>query len=263
MTPTVIEIPGGKDPDESLQKEPGLFKKAVREDINIYDYLFEKNLGDTDIQTVEGKKRFTDQILPIIAVIKNEIIKEHYIKKMSSELDTSYDSIVKEIEKLQQPRIIQTQRPQEKQKRNKEEILEEYLLALIVQNPEPKKALECAMDVLADILPKERAYHKIMDHLLSHFERHTDFDGNIFGNNLPKELVPTYDTCFLVSLPAFIDEDHAFKEIRKKAAELKELYIRKKLKILASEIKQKESEGSDRDIELLQKQYSSLAEMLE
>src|SRR6185437_12084031 len=44
LTPTVIEIPGGKDPDEALKNEPGLFKKAAREDRNIYDYLFDKAL---------------------------------------------------------------------------------------------------------------------------------------------------------------------------------------------------------------------------
>lgn len=262
LTPTVIEIPGGKDPDESLKNEPGLFKKAVREDIGIYDYLFDKTLIEVDIKSADGKKRFADLLLPVIATIKNEIVKEHYIKKISTELDTSYESIIRELEKLQQPRTIQTQKPQEKQKRGKEEILEEYLLALIVQNPAPQKVLDAAMGALSDVMPKERAYHKVMDHLLSHFENHKDFDGNTFGDNLPKELVPTYDTCFLVSLPIFTDEDHALEEIRKTAYKLKRIYIQKKLKTLALEIKQTETEGNKDEIELLQKKYSSLTEML-
>jgi DNA primase len=263
LTPTVIEIPGGKDPDEALQKEPGLFKKAVHEDENIYDYLFEKALAAVVIETVDGKKQFADMLLPVIATIKNEIIKEHYIKKISAELDISYESIVRELEKIQQPRLIQQQKVQDKQKRSKEELLEEYLLALIVQNESPKRALENSMKVLSEVMPKERAYHKIMDHLLSHFDNHTSFDSNTFGDGLPKELVPTYDTCFLVSLPHFSDEEHALEDVHKTARQLKKIYIQKKLKALAVAIKQKEQEGNSLVVGVLQKQYSALTTMLE
>ncbi|HVA96137.1 MAG TPA: DNA primase [Candidatus Acidoferrales bacterium] len=263
LTPTVIEIPGGKDPDEALQKEPGLFKKAAHEDVNIYDYLFEKTLASVAIETVDGKKQFADLLLPVIATVKNEIIKEHYIKKISSELDTSYESIVRELEKIQQPRVTKQQEVQEKQKRSKEELLEEYLLALIVQNEAPKKALEHAMNVLTEVMPKERAYHKIMDHLLSHFAKQTNFDSNSFGEGLPKELVPTYDTCFLVALPHFIDEEHVLEEVRKTAMQLRRVYIQKKLKALAVEIKQKEQEGLEDDAAALRRTYSTFATRIE
>ena len=263
LTPTVIEIPGGKDPDEALKNEPGLFKKAVREDVNIYDYLFARTLSTVDIATVEGKKEFTDQLLPVISQIKNEIIKEHFLKKISTELDTSYESIVRELGKLQQPRSVAP--PKEdisKQKRAKEELLEEYLLALIVQSAYPKKALQETMQILSDIMPKDRAYHKIMDHLLNHFEKHDHFDSNTFGNSLPTELVSTFDTGFLVSLPQFIDEKHEEEELQKVAYQLRRIYIQKKLKVLASEIKQKEQEGKEQEAGMLQKQYSSLTQLL-
>jgi DNA primase len=263
LTPTVIEIPGGKDPDEALHKEPGRFRKAVREDVNIYDYLFEKALSEVAIETIEGKKQFADKLLPIIATVKNEIIKEHYLKKIGNELETSYESVVRELEKIQQPRNAQAQQPPEKQKRSKEELLEEYLLALIVQNQIPKKALDTAMEVLSEVMPKERAYHKVMDHLLSHFKEQDSFDSNTFGDNLPKELAPTYDTCFLVSIPHFFDETHALEEIRKTARQLKRIYIQKTLKTLATEIKEKEKEGNTQDAEKLQKQYSLLTGMLD
>ena len=167
------------------------------------------------------------------------------------------------MEKLQQPRTVPQKAIEEKQKRSKEEILEEYLLALIVQNAAPQKALETAMNVLSEVLPKERAYHKIMDHLLSHFERHQTFDGNIFGDGLPKELVPVYDTCFLVSLPAFSDEEHALSEIRKIAKQLKKIYIQKKLKSLSIQIQQSEKEGNEEEAELLRKTYSTFVSSMD
>jgi len=264
LTPTVIEIPGGKDPDESLKNEPGLFKKAVREDINIYDYLFAKTLIAVDIATVEGKKKFTDQMLPVIATIKNEIVKEHFLKKISTELDTSYESIVRELGKLQQPRPVAPPKEEaDKQKRTKEELLEEYLLALIVQSAHPKKTLQETMQVLSEVMPKDRAYHKIMDHLLNHFEKSDHFDGNNFGNSLPKELIATFDTGFLVSLPQFVDEKHEEEELHKVAKQLRRIYLQKKMKALAGEIKQKEQEGNEQEASTLQKEYSSLTQLLE
>ena len=264
LTPTVIEIPGGKDPDEALQKEPGLFKKAVREDVNIYDYLFAKTFSEVAIETIDGKKQFAETLLPIIATIKNEIIKEHYIKKISSELDTSYESVVRELEKLRLPRTMQTQQKTVmQQKRTKEELLEEYLLALIVQNEAPGKVLKSAMGVLSEVMPKERAYHKIMDHLLRHFEHHEGFDSSIFGNTLPQELVPVYNTCFLVSLPHFTDEEHMWDEVRKTTQQLKKVYIQKKLKALAIEMKQKEQEGKEDEVSVLRRIYASFATMIE
>lgn len=264
LTPTVIEIPGGKDPDEALQKEPGLFKKAVKEDIGIYDYLFEKTLAAVDLESATGKKDFADKLLPVIGTIKNEIIKEHYIKKISSALDTSYESIVRELGKLQQPQRVQPKKESEaKQKRSKEELLEEYLLALIIQNDNPKKILEETMKVLSDIMPKDRAYHKIVDHLLDHFENNSQFNSSSFGDGLPKELAPSYDTGFLLTLPNFIDEKHAREELMKTAQQLKRIYIQKKLRELSLEIKQKDEEGEEDAATILRKRYSELASRIE
>jgi DNA primase len=259
LTPTVIEIPGAKDPDEILQDNPGLFKKAVRSDVNIYDYLFAKILAAVDKDTVEGKKEVTDEFLPVIATIKNEIVKEHYLKKLSNELDTSYESIVRELGKLQQPRPVQQKEEQPKQKRNKEEILEEYLLALIVQSHSPKKSLQQTMEILSDVMPKDRAYHKIMDHLLSHFEKQDHLDGKNFSTSLPKELVTTFDTGFLVSLPQFLDEKQEEAELQKISYQLRRIYIQKRLKELAIKMQQKENEGDTEAVASLQKTYSALA----
>jgi len=88
------------------------------------------------------------------------------------------------------------------------------------------------MSVFSEVVPKERAYHKIMDHLLSHFEKQGEFDSASFGEKLPQELVPTYDTCFLVTLPHFLDEEHAFEEVHKTARQLRRIYIQKKLNCL-------------------------------
>ncbi|HVF68959.1 MAG TPA: DNA primase, partial [Xanthomonadales bacterium] len=198
LSPTVIEIPGQKDPDEAISENPAAFKKAAKEDISVYDYLLKHTLESADTASAEGKKKVGDELLPFIAQISNEIIKEHYLKKIADELDTSYESISKEADRIagkQVNKVVPTD--VEKAKRSKEEILEEYLLALIIQSDKPKIAIKNAIEILSDSISRDRAYHKIMDHLLLHFDTTEHFDGKIFANGLPKELVPTFDTSVL------------------------------------------------------------------
>lgn len=260
LTPTVIDIPGGKDPDESLKENPLLFKKAVKSDVSVYDYLLEKSLAAVDIASAEGKKTVSDLMLPFISQISNEIIKEHYLKKIADNLDTSYESISKEMERLKNKEVKAVPIPDGKIKRSKTEILEEYLLALIVQSQRPKIAIHRAIEILSDSMTKDRAYHKIMDHLLTHFEKTEIFDGQKFADNLPSELIPAFDTSALFPLPEFDSEERLLLEVEKTAQKLKVIYIQEKMKKLAVEIKQSEGEG--KDIEKLQKQYSDLATRL-
>jgi DNA primase len=261
LTPTVIDIPGGKDPDESLKDNPALFKKAVKADVSVYDYLLEKALLSADTESAEGKKTVSDLMLPFVGQISNEIIKEHYLKKIADQLDTSYESILKEMERLRSKEVKTAVPTVEKAKRSKVELLEEYLLALIVQSQKPKAAIQKAISILSDSMTRDRAYHKIMDHLLIHFETVDQFDGKSFVLGLPSELVPTFDTSALFPLPEFDSEEKLLSEVEKTAQKLKTIYIQEKMKKLAQEIKQSEGEG--KDIEKLQKQYSDLASHLQ
>lgn len=265
LTPTVIQIPGMKDPDEAISENSAAFKKAIKEDVSVYDYLLSQVLLSVDTETAEGKKAVSDLMLPFVSQIGNEIIKEHYLKKIADSLDTSYESISKELERIVRRETKQTQPSYNasagKEKRSKEEILEEYLMALIVQSEKPKIAIQKAISILSDSMSRERAYHKMMDHLLLHFENTDHFDSRVFAGQLPTELVHAFDTSALFPLPAFETEDKLILEVEKAAQKLKTAYIHEKMKKLAEEIKQAEKDGSE--IEEMQKQYSDLASHLQ
>ena len=274
LTPTVIDIPGAKDPDEAIATNPASFKKAVKEDIPIYDYLLAKALSSEDIETADGKKKIADELLPFIAQITNEIIKEHYLKKIADSLSTSYESIAKEAERVVKKETKPLNKvPAIDVKRSKQETLEEYVLALIVQSEKPKESLKKAVNIFSDSMTKERAYHKIMDRLLMHFESSESFDGIKFAQELPKELLVAFDTSLLFPLPVFSDEDKLIIEIEKAAKLLKAVYVQDKLKKLAQEIKEIEgketqptptaSAGDAKALKDLKKQYSDLSSHLQ
>jgi len=129
-----------------------------------------------------------------------------------------------------------------------------------VQSERPKTAIQKAVAILSDSMSRDRAYHKIMDHLLSHFEKTDNYDSKLFADGLPSELVPVFDTSALFPLPAFEDEEKLLKEVEKASQKLKTVYIHEKMKKLAEEIKQ--GEKDEKEVEELQKQYSDLASYL-
>lgn len=263
ITPTVIEIPDGKDPDESLKNESGQFKKAVKEDIGVYDYLFKKVSSSVDSDSAEGKKEIADTLLPFLVEIKNEIIKEHFLRKLSTELGTSYESIVKELNRLRRreaPAAPKTDEP--RAKKSKEETLEEYLFALIIQHQKPILMAQQVVESLMPVFSQERAYQKLLMHLQS-VSLDGQFSTNGFGNTLPKELVPSYDTSLLLSLPPFPDDKHYDEEIKNITKKIKLLYIQRKLKDLSIEIQLKEETGAEELVIQLKKEYSTLASQIE
>ena len=261
LTPRVVEIPGGKDPDEALRTDAAKFKKAVKDDIPVYDYLLEHAVAANDIKSADGKKKIADETIPFVAQISNEIIKEHYFKKIAEAMDITYESVLKEAERLIKKVPQKIEKPLDVVKRSREEILEEYLLALIVQSNVPKNAVGKVVEILSGSMTRDRAYHKIMDHLLMHFEKQDHFDGAKFADKLPKELIQAFDTSSLFPLPEFADNDKLLIEIEKIASQLKRIYLQEKMQKLAREIKTKEQEG--KGVEELQKQYSDLAQHLQ
>lgn len=277
LTPTVIVIPNGKDPDDALKEEPGVFKKAVKEDVGVYDYLLQKLVADNDIETAEGKNQAVSEFLSFVQSVQNEVIKEHYLRKLSKEVGTSYESIVKELQRVAQRQTVVPKPAVEKKKRLRDEMLEEYLLALIIQSEKPKETLSRAVTILSESMSRERAYQKILSHLLDHFEPSSAiasegqgemFDSKKFGDSLPTELLPSFNTSVLFPLPTFAEQKHLLEEVEKTAANLRKFYLQKMLKDLALEIKQKETEGTDEtketaEIEELRKKYSQLASQLE
>ena len=195
--------------------------------------------------------------------IENEIVKEHFIKKLSTALDTSYESILAELEKLEKkeniPAVIADVR---KDKMSRREVLEEYLLALIIQSEESKKLFETAFKILQDYKFAIPAFGKITDAFLSFFKTDENFNAKKFSKLLATELTKAFDLCFLYPLPKFSDTGKPEDEIKNAAGELRTLFIKDKIKRLSEDLKNKEKEEKAIEIGDLQKELSSLISLL-
>lgn len=263
LSTTVVVIPGGKDPDESLKNNELAFKMAVKHDENVYQYLLDLAVRTHGTDAIEAKRKIADDVLFIYGNIQNEIIKEHYLKKLSVALDTTLDSITKELEKRRTKQISPISAIiTAKEKRSREELLEEYLVSLILQSDVPKAASQLAVNILSDSMTKERAYQKILHHLLDFFADSETFDRSAFVQRLPTELVTSYDRSLLFPLPVFKESENYISEVEKVATQLNTIYLRTKMKDLAVKIKVTEKEGDEERAEKLRQAYAELAARL-
>ncbi len=271
LTVSIISLSNGKDPDESIKNDPIAFKKAVKNDMPVYDFLLTKALSSFDEKTAEGKKRISDELLPFFSAIENEIVKEHYIKKLAIELEVSFDSVQRQMQRLAKKDFGIPALATQKVKRAREEILEEYLLALIVQHETPGQMINHISVTIPEFSFTGPAYKKVFDYLTGYCKVTSIFDPKKFASSLPPELLLAFDTCYLLPLPKFQDEDMYRREIIKSVKDLQTLILRKKIKIIGEKIKEKEKSitlskmhaDSDKQFQDLQKEFRDLTSLLQ
>ncbi len=259
---TVVIVPDGKDPDDAIRENPVTFKQAVQNDISVYDFLLKTALSTYDKSSAAGKGHIASELLPIYGEITNEVVKEHYLKKLSNELDTTLESLQKELQR-QVKREQSVPVPQATSvKVGRTEMLEEYLLALIFQDEHTKDAFAIAWDELSEAVLPERASQKVLLELSAFFLTDQAFSTNAFAAVIAPELTATVNKAALKPLPGISSQTKRKEEITNTARQLRELYLRKRIKDVGQELKEAVDLGGEEQAKKLQEQFERLVSLL-
>ena len=259
ITTTVIRPPQGKDPDELLNENPIAFKKALSNDINIYDFIIDTALSESDERSAEGKKRILERTLPYLANIDNEVIKEHYLKKLASAIDATLEALMRQADKAQKPQD-QVAKTSPRAQLPREELAEIYLLSLIFQSENPKQSLTFARSRLSGISLSTPSIEKLLSHLESYNQ--SDFSAKDFSVYLPRELHLSFDTAYLAPIPEFQDNEQFYHELEKAAKQVRVLAIKKNIAKLTNLISQAEQEKDEGKLKTYQEKFSELSRLL-
>ncbi|MDZ4210018.1 MAG: DNA primase, partial [Candidatus Curtissbacteria bacterium] len=106
FTLKIAQVPQGKDPDDLIRQNPKEWKRVVNEAIGVYDFLLDSSFARFKEQGAEGKKKIGQEVIPVLSQINDEIVKDHYIRKLAQKLQVGEDSIHKQMEKTEGGKTI-------------------------------------------------------------------------------------------------------------------------------------------------------------
>lgn len=252
---SVIVLPKGKDPDELLSTNPVDFKQAVKRDVHIYDFIIDSAVAQHDQGTVDGKRQIMAKTIPFLSVIDNEVIKEHYLKKLAEQLGSTLDAVIRQAqkEKKEKKEIVSASST----KKSREDLVSQYLFSLLLQSPKLLEHVRVVDTTMQDVSFQNPAFDRLFSVLKKEIEANPTFTIQQIASLLPSELLPAFDTAYLSPLPEF-DEKTYDTEIKKAASDLKTLSIKKRLYEITRAVEQLEEAGEDAKIEELQKEASIL-----
>lgn len=262
MNITTCVFENAKDADEAIKSDSIAFKKSIKKDIPVYDLLISKTFSLFEKDRVYGKRKISEELLPIFTRISNEIVKEHYLKKLSLDLDVSLEALSKEVEKIGKKEVAKDNVfVVKKDRRSRVEILEDYLMSLIIQHENPKLIFEKCLSIIKDYKLEIDSYQKIFDYLSDFFKNNNRFNSRDFLNLLPKELSSSFDASYLSPIPSF-DEDKYEHEVEKVARELRALFLKNKIKEISFSLKVGEKDEDLKKVEDLEKELASTIGLL-
>ncbi len=256
---SVVIPPEGKDADEILRENPILFKKALKNEINIYDFILQSSVQTQDPESVEGKEHILSRTLSYIADIDNEIVKEHYLKKLAELLNTSYESVVKEAERTKAPQPKVETPILAVNKLSRQEMLENHLLTLALQSARPKESITIIASILEAVEPTTPAVREIYKALKQFFITNEELNVAEITKMLPEEFVPMFDLYFLNPIPNLPTDESYTHEIEKTAKILKQGLIKERLQELSEEMKIAEKKEDEEGLQALRVEFNNLA----
>ncbi|MGH7234105.1 MAG: DNA primase [Candidatus Saccharimonadales bacterium] len=145
----IIDLKGGKDPDELIKKDPALWLKAIDNCHYAIDWLIDLQQKRHDLNSAAGKREFSDELMPLIANLDDAVEQDHYLNSVAATLGVSKDALDS---KLKRTTSAASSSRQLKRAKPSSEILsaqqieiskcEDHLLSLMQMHPEFREQLE-------------------------------------------------------------------------------------------------------------------------
>jgi DNA primase len=240
MNIKVVELSGGKDPDELIKTDPKLWKQAIKQAVGIYDFFIDVAVRENNLQTSQGKQAVSDQIIPILIKIENKVVQDHYVKKLAQVLNTQATVIESEMNRLakkaqiDRPNISQTAAKKTQEKSRLDKLLTK-LLNLVLHH---FLQVDLSQIILED-LPIS-ATQKILQKLITQKPK----DIIKFSKSLDPELQSQFDDSFLLETEE-LETDKVNAKIEQILGSIAKIWLRDRLGKLRSELNQADNNSRE------------------
>jgi len=184
------------------------------------------------------------------------------MKKLAKVLEVEEEAVRMEVDKVGKVAEVEPAfaTATARQAKSRQERLEEYLLALILQ---ADKEMKNFVSLAKPEEWGETVIKKILEQLQQWFKKDKKWEINKFVRSLAEELVAQVDAAYLLDLGRLTeDRDRLKREIEKTLTDIKRLNIKQKLEKLSKEINQAEKEKDRAKLSKLQKEFREMAKSL-
>lgn len=172
---SIVTIPSGKDPDELIKQNPQLWIDTISNQQYALDWLIDRYTQLLDITSAEGKRRFSDVLLPVVRALDDAVEKDHYLVLIARTIGVSRDALDQKFAKTESV----NEPPRQRQIKAKlaptpkdvleSQRLQDRFLALTLMQPSLRTELK-------QMLP-EMLYTDNGQDLLAFLKEHPDFSG--------------------------------------------------------------------------------------
>jgi len=142
----VVTMPPGKDPDDVIRADATAWQSLLQEALPVIDFTFKMVTAKLDLTTAKDKSAAVDELLPIIAEIKNPVRQSHYLQKLARLVSVSERNLEAALRRIK-PSQGRRQAAEPKREAMAQALrpvfsskAEEDCLALLLQHPQLKSS---------------------------------------------------------------------------------------------------------------------------
>ena len=99
---SVMILPEGKDPDDVIKESPQEWEHLLKQASPVVDYTFDLVISKLDVTKARDKSQAVDQLLPLIAEIKDRVRQAHYLQKLARMVAVDEQKLDSELSQLKQ-----------------------------------------------------------------------------------------------------------------------------------------------------------------
>jgi len=251
-----------KDPDDAARKNPEGYKQSLIEAVGIWDFLIDSVFERFDAKSGEGKAKISREVVPILSLISDKIVQDHYVNLVSKRLEVSAEAVLEQISKQGKKessfaRSTSLRATEDKEKRGRRELLEERLLSLGFRYNTKILLKKSVTDLVKTPLSK-----RILNEYLTYSSKSAKFNVSEFGMTLPKELFDGFARMVLSEESEINNPNEVPIEIGAVLYELRTLSLKEKLVKLSGEIRELEERGEKEKLAKPEEEFKNLTERL-
>jgi DNA primase len=257
---SIITIPSGKDPDELIKQDPGAWEKVIQQPQYALDWLMERYQNLLDLTSAQGKREYSDVLLPVVRTLTDPVEQDHYMVAIAKSIGVSREALDNKLElggkEEQRPLKRAKVAPQPIDRKVVEELkAQDHFLAIMLLQPKTREYLQL---MEPDMLFRDDAMY-----LLSFLKQHPDFSGDTSQHGTAKELSEVADYVRIISLQyEELYQGLELTELRYEAARLQARLVERYVKNQKQTVSAQLNDADDVQTRVLLEQVKELDNLL-